>query len=553
MNSAEPVESPELPTSENASESKGNRPDASQLEDRVPEWARLGRQTVLWTVILGILWMFLSYQPLWHTDLWGHLFYGKLIVEQRAIPETEPVLPLAGGVPFRDTAWLSQVLAYGFYSWKGVTAMRFLFALLLMTCVLALLIRFRERTDSAGLCLLGLAIFMCVAWKSLAIIRPQLAGLACYVVLLSLVSARQWTRWIWVIVPLLFVAWANLHGSFPMGIGLLGLLLLGRAGDVWLRTGSFARACQDARARQLLLLTELALIAVLINPYGLGIFAAIQSISRDPNLRQLVEWEPVTLRMSHGMGCAVATLLLMSVYRLSPRRVSLAEPLLLWGMGLVSLWSVRMMVWWSPLAAWFFVLHASSIFAQRQRRHRRNIAEIETDNEPELLPGRSGLNTVLTIGLIWIFFSYTPFGATLLHGYPREDAEFTRLFKRNVSRHTPVDLATYLGKHPPQGLVLNTYEWGDYLLWAGPPGIQLYTNSHAHLLPQEIWDDYFVMTQGGAGWEDKLARYGINTIIADYHYRGRLIEVLKQNAEWQLDYDDSLGAIFLRKEPYPNY
>ena len=49
-----------------------------------------------------------SFLPLWHTDVWGHLSYGRWIVETRSLPETEPLLPLCEGVRFIDTAWLSD-------------------------------------------------------------------------------------------------------------------------------------------------------------------------------------------------------------------------------------------------------------------------------------------------------------------------------------------------------------------------------------------------------------------------------------------------------------
>lgn len=543
----------------------GYRPDASQLKDRVPAWAQLPRQAVLWTAILGILWLFLSYQPVWHTDIWGHLFYGRLLFEQGAIPATEPVLPLAKGVPFEDTAWLSQVLTYWLYSHQGVTSLRFLYAASLMTCMIALLVRFRERTNSTALCLVGLAVFLAVVWKSLFLIRPQLAGLVCYVLLLTILVKKSKSSWDWILIPALFALWSNLHGSFFLGLGLLGILCLGRAADLWLRTGKWNLPFRDAKFIRLFLLTQLALISVLANPYGIGIFSAVETIASSPNLRDLVEWGPITLRMTHGQGFALVVFLLVVVYRLTPRRISIAEVLLLTVYGLAALWMVRMMVWWTPIAAWFLVLHGSAvmkiwdrkqaqILAKTQRNSENSSAEPgeEDDDTPALLAPKSGMNTVLVLGLSWIFFAYTPFGATLLHGYPSDPAEFAKVFRQNVSRETPVDLTRYLLTHEPQGLVLNTYEWGDYLLWAGPKNIQLYLNSHAHLLPAEVWKDYFLMVNASPGWDDKLDRYGINTVILNKTNQPRLIEALRENSAWKLDYESRLGVIFLRVIPIEN-
>ena len=410
-----PTEAAEDPAIAEAGDSavQVDRPDASQLVDRTPEWARLTRSAMIWSVFVAGLWVFFNYQPVWHTDVWGHLKYGQEIVSRGGIPETEPFLPLAQGIPFRDTAWLSQVLTYELYSIAGVTSLRFIHALLLTIAAVALLIRFRSRTDSYAIPLIGLAISLAIVWKSLFIVRPQLAGWTCFVVIFSLLTARRWNRWNWVLIPGLFALWANLHGSFPVGLGLLGMLWLGRAIDVCWRTGNLSSLWRDQKASRLFVLTELAVVATLLNPYGVGIYPAIESISSNLNVRDLIEWDPITLRMTHGKGFAIATLLLLLVYRWSPRRVSFAEPLLLCGFGLAALWAVRMMVWWAPLAAWFLVLHGSALM---NRWERRKAAQAESDEEQDDSPIRTGMNTVIVIGICWIAFAITPFGATVLHG-----------------------------------------------------------------------------------------------------------------------------------------
>jgi len=59
-----------------------------------------------------------SEQRLVHTDLWGHLAYGREITLNRKLPDTEPFMPLAAGVPFRDTAWLSKVSSVASIRWR---------------------------------------------------------------------------------------------------------------------------------------------------------------------------------------------------------------------------------------------------------------------------------------------------------------------------------------------------------------------------------------------------------------------------------------------------
>src|SRR3990172_4798801 len=98
-------------------------PDASQLEDRMPEWLKAPRRVFVVTAVLGVVYCVLNYRPLWHTDLWGHLAYGRLIWQTRSIPETEPFLPLAVGVRLVDTAWLGQWIGYAVYRGFGLTGL----------------------------------------------------------------------------------------------------------------------------------------------------------------------------------------------------------------------------------------------------------------------------------------------------------------------------------------------------------------------------------------------------------------------------------------------
>ena len=109
------------------------------LEDKVPESLKASRVLAGFSVLIGVLFLFFSFRPLWHTDLWGHLAYGRTLVTTRALPITEPLMPLASGVPFVDTAWLSQVVGYAMFDRLGFTSMSFLYAAAITSMAVLLL------------------------------------------------------------------------------------------------------------------------------------------------------------------------------------------------------------------------------------------------------------------------------------------------------------------------------------------------------------------------------------------------------------------------------
>lgn len=505
-------------------------PDASSLQDRVPEGIKAPRVLAVMTLAVGALYWFCNYRPLWHTDLWGHLSYGRHIWQAGRLPLTEPLMPLAKGVHFVGTEWLSQLLGYAVMKSAGVAGLQALYALSISLCAVLLLAMIHRRTHRAAFSLLGLVAFLWGEWQQLLIVRPQLAGLVCFLVLLTRLTERRPSRWDWAIIPATVALWANLHGSFVVGIGLVGCFCAGRAIDLLRKTRSPRAVWRDGEVRRTLLLTELAAAAALLNPYGVQLYAEVLTFSSNPNLAVLLDWQPLHLRMAQGQAMAAIALALMLVYRLTPRRITATEVLLLVGLGLAAMWTSRLIVWWAPIAAWCLAVHASAVW-KSFRRH------------PAAAPSpRNGRWTVVTVGLVWIFFAYTPFGLQLLHGRAPD-------IRKAVSPLTPIDAVEYLQKHPPQGQVFNTYEWGDYLLWAGPPDVQVFVASHAHLIPTDVWRHYLEVSEGGSGWDATLDLYGVNTVVVDPIAQAALVRRLREHEQWKLGFENRRSVVFHRREP----
>lgn len=516
--------------------------DLSLLEDKLPAGLKATKSLAILTGVVGAIYFLMSRWPVFHTDIWGHLAYGRWMVEHGALPQTEPLMALAQGVPWVDTAWLSKVIGYWSFTQFGIAGLQFLHAACVAGAFGLLAWSLRRRSVNVPFTLLGLLAFLLVGWKQLVIQRPQDAGLLCFTLLFVAAMNSRPSRAAWVLVPVLFAVWANLHGSFPMGLVLLGAVGVGHAFDLWRRTGRVKLALGSWSVWRPLLLMQLGAAAALVNPRGLGIYSDILTISGNANLQALMDWSPLTLRMFQGQMVALTVIGLIAAYRWSPRRITATEALLLLGFGFGSLWSVRMIVWWAPIAGYFLALHGQA--AWRRRVQAPVVAPAEE---------RRGLWTIATIGLAWIAFAYSPFGLQRLHGMPEGEVA-AKEFRRSVSRQTPLDAVAYLTEHAdeiPAGLMYNAHEWGDYLEWAAPKKFQVFSNLHAHLVPREVWEDLLLIHMGGSGWDDKLDRYGVNSILVDTTNYDRLIHSLKRADAWQEVYRDPQGeaVLFVRKNP----
>ena len=481
-------------------------------------------------VAASLLFVFFSYRPLWHTDVWGHLAYGRLIWTGGGIPTTEPLMPLAEGMRFVDLAWLSQIVLFGLNSALGVAGLQLFYAATITACVAILAAVCYRQSRSALLAIGGCAFFLWVEWQQLTIIRPQLAGMVCYMALLAMLHTER-LKPRWIAIPLLFVVWANLHGSFIMGLVLLGAYCAGRAIDVLRIERSLGAVFRDEQVRQLLVLLELSAVAALVNPYGLEIYAEVVALTRNANVHDLVEWEPLTSRMRQGRAAGALALLLVVAYRLSPRRVSGAEAILVLGLGAATLWISRMIVWWTPIAVVALVVHANA--ALRQRR---------PGWQPHESPRSPIWAAVAAVAVVIGFACSSTARAMFGSEVPLESA---------VTERTPVAATKYLKEHPPEGLVFNDSSWGDYLLWAGPPGIQVFAGSHVHLLPHTAWRHYLMMADGVAEVEGMLDRYGVNTVVIDPLRRSQLTARLRASEFWRVGYEDPTSIVFLREDPEP--
>lgn len=510
------------------------------LVDRLPEYLKLSRGAMLLTVGLAAFFWRFSTSKLFHTDLWGHLAYGRWIWAHKALPATEPFLPVAQGVPLVDTAWLSQLLGFGLYSVAGPAGMQFLMSACVTGTLAILAYHLYQRTQRAGTAWVGMGLCLWLASQQFsvglggempALIRPQVAGVLLYTWIFCCAVTRAPMRRDWILVPLATCLWANLHGSFIMGPFTLALLSLGRGLDLLRRTGSLRAVWRDQRTVNWFLIAELSAVAALFNPYGFGLYTEVLTFSGNSNLASLLDWEPLTLRSIQGVAFASTIMVLLPLYRLSPRRVSLGEFLLLGSLGLWTMWTSRMLIWWAIPAAYYAALHFNAV---TRRGHRGDVV---------VRPTRSGLCSVAAVGVIWMSFALTPMGMFVMHHKQPP-------LKAALSADTPLGAIEYLQKmkQPLRGQVFNSYEWGDYLTWAGPENMQLFVNSHVHLIPSEIWQAYLSISRGSSNVEEQLNKYGVNYVIIDHRQLSTLKNSLKADSKWRLAYEDGTATVFIRRK-----
>lgn len=520
-----------------------------------PHWA-LGSSHLAVTAFWAVVFLFFSYLPLRATDLWGHTLWGHWILEHQRLPVEDPFFPLAAGMEVIDSAWLSQVTFAAVDRQFGPEGLAALFTILSVGSLLLLGMSFYQLSGRQVPTVAASLIVIIVGWSRATTLRPENFGVLCFAALIWLLTwqgrdvlgvdqppARRNAPWLlWLAVPAIFCLWANFHGSYLVGLILLGCIAAGKLIGVTWSQRSLRMALADAGVQQAAFMTELGLLASLINPYGIRLLIYNLTFAGNPNLAAILEWQPLVILGIGGRAFALSIVLLLALWRLSRARVSPAQAILLAVFGYLAIKSVRMLGWYAPVYAWVITPHLADLWGRV-----RPLPAVPPEpvslrgTDYKLLPGRSFHYTLVCGLLVWLAFSFSPFGNVLLGGKGRKPEQ---LYDHVTS---PLDLAEQLAKHPPQGRVFHPQHWGDWLI-RRLDHFEPFVTSNIHLAPRQVWEDYQRISAAQPGWQRVLDRYNVTTVIVDTKAQPVLAQAMTQAQNFRRTYDDDQAVVYVRRK-----
>ena len=283
----------------------------------------------------------------------------------------------------------------------------------------------------AGAGWLWTAVLSCLATAGLLVglaVRPQDVSYLFFALeLLLLALARGDRRWLVALPPLLLV-WANVHGSFLLGLGVLVLEV------IWSLLPPLAGRLQVTAAlprRAILLTTVLAVLATLVNPHGPALLSYAVHVSSSGELANLIEeWQSPNFHDLYVLGLVLLPAVWIGgTLAFSGRRLALEDVVIALVLLVATLHAIRFLPY--LVLAWCAVLARATPLRTETIRPTRLT-----------LPLAAALAAVLLAG------HHLPAGAPARGGGPDG---------------TPVDAVAFLAHEPP-GRVFATYWWSDYLM-----------------------------------------------------------------------------------------
>src|SRR5215211_4514207 len=166
--------------------------------------------------------------PIPPNDFWWHLATGRIIATTGAIPIADSFSYTRAGQPFYDQSWLAQLFMYRLYQIGGVPLLIVVQALVIALAYGLLLRLCMRRTGhvrlSVGLPLLTTLPLSASNW----FVRPQSYVPPIFAAFLMILTEYRLaiSRRLW-LLPLLMALWVNIHGTFVLGLALIGITFVG--------------------------------------------------------------------------------------------------------------------------------------------------------------------------------------------------------------------------------------------------------------------------------------------------------------------------------------
>jgi hypothetical protein len=376
------------------------------------------------------------------------------------------------GAPLATDQWLGQLLLYAGYaagSWHGVLAVRTIAVAVLVACIAAAALVRRPGPPAVALAIAVPAILLSrFIWTE----RPELFGVASFAALVLLLQLRG--RVPLYVAAALVVAWANVHGSFALGAGLL--LLVAAHGLV----------SDPPQRRAFAVAAAGALLSTMLTPAGVGTLAAPGIHLSDPP-RQIQEWAlPDPTTPAGAMWAALLGLVIFSASLSHPARAR--DVILVVPVALLSLLAIRHM----PL----FAIAVTPYLAEHLPRAARALA---------MRLGMTGAPSDAEhprVARPWLDLALACTGAALLVGG-------IAVAPRDASEPGP---RAALAELPAGPGVLAQYDWGGWLIW-NAPATPVFVDGRLVPYRGAVLADHDVVIEARPGWREVLERRAVRWIL----------------------------------------
>jgi hypothetical protein len=476
----------------------------------------------------------ISLMPSPPNDWFWHMRVGQWIVESGGIPTTNRFAwTVPAETPYVYGAWLGGLLLYGLERLGGLELIIFVRNLLAAGLLVVVALECHRRTESwrwSALTVLGVSVLML---NNLAV-RPQMFAWVPFALAMYLLGhyadGRLAAGWLAAALAALMAFWVNVHGSFVLGLALVGSYLAGALIHAW----------RDPQARTsgryvggLALGLGAMVLATFANPLGPAIYAYVHEALYAPSQRLIAEWQPpAPAGLVHGWFF-LSILTLLAIWAHQRRPPAARDLILVCGMLWLAWSGVRYVLWYGVVVM--------PILAEGWARLVSPRVFIRTAPPPAWAGAILGMLLLIPVIVVQPW---------LLRSLRLGDAYEARMLPSPapplLTRGTPVAAIEHLRQNPG-GRLFNEMGFGSYVIWALPEQRVFIDPRVVDLFPVGLWEDYRAIGEGREALQ-LLDRYGVDRVLLRRDTQANLSRVLQGTGAWEREYSDSDSEIWRRTE-----
>jgi hypothetical protein len=459
-------------------------------------------------------------------DLWVHLFSGERIVHLGALPRVDDLSYTAAGAPWLDHEWLTQTAFATVYDSLGSTGLWLCKLVVALLTAWLVWIPVARRSQSPWVRGPVMVLVLAALARGYAI-RPQIVTYLGIAALLAGLDGLDGARphpaasTLVALIGVGFALWANAHGGFIVGIGILTLFALAPGSALPPAAAAANGARWPLSPRLRLAMLAAALAAACLNPYGASLFTYLLAEVRSPH--PLTEWQPVAF----GDPAHLPFLVLLAALLAS---LPFARTL-------------RRRPWWAALVG------LTALAALRQQRHiplfalcaAAPLAE-QADGALTALQARTQLRlsaastVAIAVGLAAL--------AVVQVGLLTERLWPARARIVFAAEEYPVGALRFVREHGLRGNLAVPLDWGGYALWHAAPAVKVSLDGRfATVYPPAVVDDNFAFYRGDGA--RLLEAYDTTLVLVPHGVR----TPLDGRPGWRLLYVDAVAGLFGRDGP----
>jgi len=446
-------------------------------------------------------------------DLWARLAVGKIFFATRTVLKHDIFSYTETNPLWIDHEWLSGVIFY-FLADKfgdiGLSGLKIFLMFSIFLCVFKTnRLKFPDQNPYRPI--FYMFFLFSIVGGFLTTIQSHcftFAFFALWIYLLELVKNGD-DRLIW-IFPATMIIWANLHGGFPAGLGVLLLFAIGEF---------FSKR----PFKKYLLAFGISCLTTLINPYG---WKYLPYMFNAITMKRpfLTEWMPLDLfgnfKTAYGFKifAIITGFSLIYSFLKNKKEISHSESFILLATFFVSLEHIVNNTLFTIAAASYITGNFYLIFNDLGSKFKKQL-EIPTK-----------------IATFVIYFLILIFGVAIIHFAPLK-------IKANNTTF-PVKAVKFIQDNKLGGNLLVLYNWGSYALWRlYPQNLVAIDGRYDGVYPEKVISEVARFHYDGSNWGDLLNNHhtDIMLINKDYQVYNNLIQM----ENWKIVYQDKISAVFV--------